>query len=198
MAISVFDNVLTLDKQADLYAFLNAPTWAFGWKSEARTDMFSFWHKHFAGNARPDHLDQGGLEKPYECASELSRSAPLVHEQWLRVSRLVKEKHVLVRCYANGMPYGSDGSVHTDSVTDRSLTLVYYPHPNWHPNWGGETVLFNGNHTDIVASIYAKPNRLVVFPGTIPHAARGVSRACPVMRITLVFKIELVESDVAQ
>jgi SM-20-related protein len=55
----------------------------------------------------------------------------------------------------------------------------------------GETVFFNQEETDIIASIYPKPNRLVMFQGTIPHTARGVSRICPVLRITLMFKTEL-------
>jgi SM-20-related protein len=32
----------------------------------------------------------------------------------------------------------------------------------------------------------------VVFPGLIPHVARGVSRTCPMLRITLMFKTRLV------
>ena len=99
--------------------------------------------------------------------------------------------HTLMRCYANGQPYGSDGSLHTDSASPRSFTSVYYPHGRWSPNWGGETLFFNQEETDIVASIYPKPNRLVIFSGTVPHVARGVSRICPVLRITLMFKTEL-------
>ena len=50
---------------------------------------------------------------------------------------------------------------------------------------------FNQEETDILASIYPKPNRLLIFSGIVPHVARGVSRICPVLRITLMFKTEL-------
>jgi SM-20-related protein len=42
--------------------------------------------------------------------------------------------------------------------------------------------------TDIVSAVYPKPNRFVVFSGNIPHVARGVSRTCPKLRITLMYK----------
>jgi SM-20-related protein len=49
-------------------------------------------------------------------------------------------------------------------------------------------VFFTQDGSDILASIYPKPNRLIVFPGAIPHVARGISRTCPKLRITLMFK----------
>ena len=94
----------------------------------------------------------------------------------------------LIRCYANGTTYGSDGTIHIDSKSDRGFTSVYYSHPAWYPRWAGETVIFNDDKSDIVASVYPKPNRLVVFAGNAPHVARGVSRTCPVLRVTLMFK----------
>jgi SM-20-related protein len=192
LEISIIDNACNADMHAQVFAFLNQPSWAFGWKSHPVNDPFAFWHKHFAGNPRPDHRDQGGLEKQNECAGELAEKAPLLHEHWLQLAKFVKGEHRLVRCYANGMPYGTDGSVHTDSKSESSLTAIYYPHPQWHPDWGGETALFNNARTDLVTSVFPKPNRLLIFPGTIPHGARGVTRVCPVMRITLMYKIELV------
>jgi SM-20-related protein len=68
---------------------------------------------------------------------------------------------------------------------------VYYPHGVWWPNWAGETVVFNADKSDIIAAVYPKPNRMVVFPGCLPHVARGVSRTCPELRIVLVFKTEV-------
>jgi SM-20-related protein len=103
--------------------------------------------------------------------------------------------HRLIRCYANGHTYGSDGTLHTDSTRPGTYTCVYYPHQMWHPNWGGETVLFNQDKTDIVACVYPKPNRMVVFDGTIPHVARGVSRICPVLRVTLMFKTDMRDAE---
>jgi SM-20-related protein len=191
LSVSIIDDVFDADTHAKIFSFLSLPTWGFGWKSDVRNEH-SFWHKHFAGNIRPDHVDSAGAGQQYDCAEELKRRAPLIYDQWLALSAAPGPMHrcALTRCYANGFTYGNDGSVHTDSRTEGSLTAVYYPNPSWDPNWGGETVLFNQAKTDIDTSVDPRPNRLVVFPGIVPHVARGVSRTCPVMRITLVFKME--------
>ena len=53
----------------------------------------------------------------------------------------------------------------------------------------GETVFFNPNRDEILAaSVYPKPNRLAIFPGTIPHVARPMSSRANDLRITLMFK----------
>lgn len=51
-------------------------------------------------------------------------------------------------------------------------------------------MLFNEDSTDILTAVYPKPDRLLVFLGFVNHVARGVSRLCPHMRITLMFKVE--------
>jgi SM-20-related protein len=75
-----------------------------------------------------------------------------------------------------------------DSSVPTHFTLVYYPHLSGHPNYGGETVFFDPSGSDIIAAVYPRPKRLVAFPGTMPHVARGVSRKCPDLRVTLMFK----------
>lgn len=189
-AVLKYDNCLREEDRAKIYEFLQQPTWGFGWKSDPMADRFSFWHKHFAGLATPDHYETRDELKPYDCADELAKSAPLLFGLWQALSATVLKGHRLVRSYANGHTYGSDGSVHTDSVAPNSYTVIYYPHERWSPNWGGETVFFNQEKTDIISSVYPRPNRMVAFPGTIPHVARGVSRICPLMRITLMYKTE--------
>jgi SM-20-related protein len=190
-AISTIDDVLDPALQRKIYDALRNGNWKYGWKSNPKTDQFTFWHRHFAGNVNPDHVKQDGKGVQYECADELKRQSPLIHEAWLYLRDTVLQGHDLVRCYANAFPFGCDGTLHTDSVAQNSFTSVYYPHDEWHPNWGGETVFFNRGETDIIASIYPKPNRLLKFPGTVPHVARGLSRCCPKMRVTLMFKTEL-------
>jgi SM-20-related protein len=186
-----FDEVLTARDQARVHAFLHSPGREFGWKSQSKKDIYSFWHKHFAGFRKSDSYNVAGGEwPPPDCAQELKQRAHLIYEFWLLLQRTLLDGHRLVRCYANGLPFGSEGSIHTDSDSPHSYTCVYYPHGVWHPNWGGETVLFTRDQTDIIASIFPKPNRLLFFRGDTPHAARAVSRSCPELRITLMFKTE--------
>jgi SM-20-related protein len=86
------------------------------------------------------------------------------------------------------MPAGAEGGLHMDSNVDTHLTSIYYPHPRWHPSLGGETLFFNKDGTDVIGAVYPKPNRLAVFPGTIPHVARPMSAKAKDLRITLMFK----------
>ncbi|NML32411.1 2OG-Fe(II) oxygenase [Paraburkholderia antibiotica] len=186
-----FDDVLTAEDQKRIDAFLHLPGWEFGWKSQSRRDIYSFWHKHFAGFRKSGAYNfKAGKWPPPDCSAELRQSAELIHEFWLLLQRTVLEGHTLVRCYANGLPFGSEGTLHTDSDSPNGYTCIYYPHQAWHPDWGGETVFFNAEHTDIVASIFPKPNRLLLFRGDTPHVARPVSRSCPELRVTLMFKTE--------
>lgn len=179
----MYDDLLVPHWHKKIYGFLQQPGWETGWKSNARNPQApTFLHKHFAGSRKSDH--EG--EEQYDCGDELVEPLSLFWA-WLMDNGPMRD-HTLVRCYANGYPYGSDGTLHTDSKDPRSFTAIYYPHDRWSPNWGGETVFFNREETDVVFVAYPRPNRLVVFPGTIPHVARGVSRICPVMRITLMFK----------
>lgn len=178
-----FDGVLSAEQHKAVHEFVSAPGWEYGWKSNPKRDIFSFWHKHYAGSRKHDDSEQ------YDCSEEL-KAAPVLYDFWQRLADGPLRGHTIVRCYANAYPYGADGTLHADSKARNSFTCVYYPHPQWSPNWGGETVFFNKEETDLIFSAYPKPNRLVVFPGTVPHVARGVSRACPVLRMTLMFKTE--------
>jgi len=183
--VVVVDGLLPEADRALIQGFLQSGGWNFGWKSSSKTDIYSFWHKHFAGHRHAKD------ETQYACAGELEKGFPLLSKFWQQLNQAVfAGKHELYRCYSNGQSYGSDGTLHTDSKSERSVTSIYYPHEKWEPNWAGETVIFNAERSDILAAAYPRPNRLLVFPGNAPHVARGVSRTCPVLRIVLVFKSE--------
>jgi len=185
--ITVVDDLLPLEDQQSVHAFLSAGGWSHGWRSHEGGASQAFWHKHFAGSH-----DAAKADASPAIEAELARNAPPIHALWQRLKRTSLEGHVLERCYANGLPYGCDGATHTDSLERGACTAIYYPYDHWDPDWGGETVLFNQDKSDILAAIYPKPNRLLIFPGFVFHVARGVSRICPSMRITLMFKTCLV------
>ena len=185
-----YENITNEAARSRLHEFLLQPGWRHGWKSNRRVDHYSFWNKHFAGSLDSSHEEDEFTGEIVDCSDELAQNYPLIHAFWTYLHKTVLRGHILVRCYANGYPYGTEGTVHTDASASTSYTSIFYPHDRWSPNWGGETVFFNSDRSDLVASIYPKPNRLIVFPGAIPHAARGVSRVCPVLRVTLMFKTE--------
>jgi SM-20-related protein len=187
--VAVIDGLLDQGQRAFVRNALRRP-WAFGWKSSAKTDEYSFWHQHFAGHR------SGAKDKPYECSDELGKNAPALFAFWRWLQRMEFFRgHELLRCYANGACFGGEGTIHTDAKAAGHYTAIYYPAEKWEPNWGGETLLFNEARDDIVAAVYPRPNRLLVFPGNMPHVARGVSRTCPELRVTLMFKTRIGKHD---
>ena len=185
--IRIYDQALSPPEQQALLAFLLLPSWGFGAYSSESPGASRYWYKHFAGYARDSH--ESGEPEMFEAA--LVSAAPLVSKMWHKLNNGVLAGHSLTRCYANAYPYGSEGGVHLDSNMNHHYTTIYYPHTDWHPDYAGETVFFNSDQTDIQASVYPKPNRLIIFKGVIPHSARGVSRVCPTLRVTLMFKTAL-------
>lgn len=176
------DGVLPLDEQKALLAFLQGPGWAYGAFSDPQGGRYLY--KHFAGVV----TDGREAVDPPAFEAALESAAPLVARLWRRLKATHLAGHKLTRCYANGYPAGSEGSLHRDSNIPTHFTAIYYPHLAWKPNYAGETVFFDHAEEEIIASVYPRPNRLAVFPGVIPHVARGASRVCPEMRITLMFK----------
>lgn len=183
--IRVFDNVLSPAAHRELLAYLQGQDWRYGAYSGEGPSAPRYFYKHFAGHFR-DGEEWGGEAIDAELVQ-----FPLIAAAWRDIQTRLLQGHVLKRCYANAYPVGSEGSLHKDSLEPNHFTAIYYPHLTWHADYAGETVFFNEEGGEIVASVYPKPNRLAVFPGTIPHVARGVSRQCPELRITLMFKTTL-------
>ena len=181
MTIQAIDNFLPKPEQETLWAFLRSPGWSFGaFSADAGHRYF---YKHYAGiKQSPKELyDPSAIER------ELAQH-PLIEQVWARLKAGPLRGQRLGRCYANGMPPGAEGGVHLDSDVPDHYTAIYYPHPQWNADWAGETMFFNPARDEILGAVYPKPNRLVIFPGTIPHVARAMSSRVNDLRITLMFK----------
>jgi len=182
--IRVHDGFLEEDQQKAVLAHLLAPGWGYGAYSDPSPGASRYWYKHFAGYLR----DGKEIHTASGIEEELSAASEIVFAVWLKLKSGPLSGHLLTRCYANGYPSGAEGGVHLDSNVPDHFTAIYYPQLSWHPNYAGETAFFNADGSDLIFSAYPKPNRLVIFPGTVPHVARAVSRACPELRVTLMFK----------
>ncbi|MEO7099186.1 MAG: trigger factor [Luteolibacter sp.] len=108
--------------------------------------------------------------------------------------KLAGRKLRVVRQYGNGHTYGLGGQPHLDDDREGTFTLLYYPMPEWKPEWQGETV-FHDETGEIDMSVTPRPNRAVFFDARIPHAGRAPSRSCPALRVTVAFKLEPAEND---
>ena len=180
--IQIYDVLVPAALEAKLSALVKRPIWQYGWRSNSKLDRFCFWHAHFAGG---DENSRTSCEASLDINPEL---AP-IREYWQLLKRTHLAGHEPLRVYANSHTYGVEGYVHVDNNDpDNYFTTVYYAHPTWDRNWAGETVFYRRDRDEIIAAVYPKPGRVITFRGDIPHAARGVSRECAELRVSIVIK----------
>jgi SM-20-related protein len=167
-----------------LVSFFQEPIWFYGWKSNAGNKQApnSHWNVFFAGN-----MSKGPAT---DCEAELMENAFFqpIQALWQLLKAGPLAGHIPVRIYANAHTYGTDGYVHTDSEEPNYYSTIAYLHPQWHPNWAGETVFFTQDQSDITRAVFPRPGRIVSFHGAVPHCARPLSRDCAALRVCLVFK----------
>lgn len=174
--IAVYDDLITSDMLVDIRNYIESKGFQYGWKSNKKVN-FSHWNLGFS--------DTGTSSKNRE--DILYELPTVVRILWEKIQPVVfKNYPTLIRAYCNAHTYGTEGYIHIDSKFSEDNTCVIYLNASWNPNWAGETVLFKGG--EIIKAVIPKPNRVFVFPSNILHAARGVSRYCPVARTVLVFK----------
>jgi SM-20-related protein len=183
--VYLYEDVLQEPLRAEVADFLKSTSWHFGATSDKTEGSYPYWYKHFAGV-----FDQKDLRTEItDCSDQLRREAPIIAAVWHYLKERIFRDHILVRCYANSYPYGSEGVVHRDANDTRHHTAIFYPNSIWDMNWAGETMFFRLQQPpEILTTVWPRPNRLVVFQGIIPHVARGISRSCPLLRTTLMFK----------
>ena len=183
--IYLYEDVLQEPLRSEVAEFLKSTSWQFGGTSDKTGRSYPYWYKHFAGVF--DQKDLGTEIR--DCSDRLEREAPIIATVWDYLKDRIFRDHILVRCYANSYPYGSEGAVHLDADDPRHYTAIFYPNSIWDLNWAGETIFFRLQQPpEILTAVWPRPNRLVLFQGIIPHVARGISRSCPLLRTTLMFK----------
>jgi hypothetical protein len=78
-----------------------------------------------------------------------------------------------------------DNNVHVDGF---GITVLYYANMEWELTWGGHTLFLNEKlDTPEYLSLF-KPNKVVVFDGSIPHLIINPSGFCPVHRYSFVLQ----------
>lgn len=161
----------------------------FGWKANNST-TYDNGHWNLKIASQPNKYSRVDVSK-----TENFEKNEVFAAMWEDIQKEIGRRK-LVRCYANGYTYGTDGFAHRDDFTlykacpeylKTSETLILYLNEKWHYDWAGETVFYSSDG-EINYSLLPAFNRLVSFDSTILHAARPVSRACPVLRKVLVFK----------
>lgn len=113
------------------------------------------------------------------------------------------DKNFIVnRVYLNGQFYGMPGSPHTDSDLENHYTLLIYVNRNWDITWGGQTIFYDktwdNNCEEVIISnkykvYYPRRGLSLFFPAKILHYAESPTKDCNELRITLAFKLEVLE-----
>ena len=159
--------------------------WKFGWP-QGLSDPFSHWNIDFLGAPLQS---QANVEEQLFAKPDLAPIAAV----WQALKNGPMRGHYLLRCYANAHTYGVEGYPHTDIVDASQVdnyTAVVYLNPVWKKEWAGELVMFNPAG-DTLCGILPRAGRAALIPGDIVHAARGVSRQCPAVRVCVAFKSRL-------
>jgi hypothetical protein len=177
--ITVKDKILPeRELQAALY-FINKANWTYGWPSN-KDYGYGHWNVDFTKTTKNNPTDVSVALPPV--------LAPI----WQKVNEeFFNGQAKLTRCYANRHTFGTEGYIHTDTERDEDQTCVVYMDPEWDVAWGGETSFYSKDMKEIVKSVIPEFGRTAVFAGTIPHCAKPVSRVCPQVRTTLMFKVTI-------
>lgn len=152
----------------------------YGWKSNRGLNHgFSHWNHSYVKAAAYNTIDiSDRLPEALKVAWEFIKKQYMGEE--------LPGATKLLRCYINGHTYGVEGYPHTDSQRHTDHTMVIYMTPNWRRFWGGETLIYSQNK--ILHAELPMFNNGLIFPSHETHCARQVTRACPELRITLMFK----------
>lgn len=177
--ISIKDGVIPHNELQAAAYFLSKANWSYGWPSN--TDMpYGHWNADFT---------KTGKNNPTDVSVSLP---PVLSQLWRKVNdSFFNGQAKLTRCYANKHTFGTEGYIHTDTERAEDQTCVVYMDEKWDANWGGETSFYSKDLKEIVKSVMPQFGRTAVFQGNIPHCAKPVSRVCPQVRTTLMFKVTI-------
>jgi SM-20-related protein len=170
----IIDDVFDAPTWSEVLRYVSAQPMKYGAKSNSATDPHGHW------SWKPVYDEQQNLANIALMLPSELRSI------WARVEPKVPGPSVVIRSYANGYTYGTDGYTHQDSTRGDEHTIILFMCERWEPDWAGETVFFSNG--DIAQAVLPKPNRAVIAPSNMLHAARAVSRKCTEIRRTLMFK----------
>ena len=179
-AVQVFDNVLPAGLYRDLINATRRVGWQFGWNT-CENPNHRYWHHE---------IGLGGKNNVNDITANVRRhpiGAFAGYVDWIR-SELLPPETSLLRLYMNAHTYGTDGFPHVDTDRPGELTAVLYLAPEWKPEWGGETVIFD-EQGDISAAVLPRSNRLLTFPSHRLHSPRPLSKIFDSLRVVLVAKL---------
>ena len=161
----IIDNLFSSSYQAKLYGYVTKLN-NYGIGFEDTDQLERLQHKYYVADFNVDHLSNTKL------FDEIDKT---------RLKDLIKDKQLYRATINTSVPTQTN----YPHCHHGEWSLIYYLNADWRPEWGGETLFYNDNMTEIeYASIY-KPNRAIFFDGDIPHSLRTQSITAPHYRFSL-------------
>lgn len=122
-----------------------------------------------------------------------------IKQLWVEVQKHLPVNIRLHRGYVNAHTYGVEDAIHIDDLDiKKGLTVIVYLCSDWYPEWFGQTMFFSSldkHHNEITQSVLPRFNRVLVFDKTIPHCVSPLSRKFAGIRLTCMFKVELLDES---
>lgn len=179
--INTIDNILPLELANTIYDHCSKLQWSYNWPSNKDLSPYYHWNSRLSNGLLYNTLDiSNTVEEP-------------VISAWNYLQEKYLPNHKLIRCYANSYTYGTEGYPHKDSIRSDDITTILYIAKNWLREWGGETVVYDGNN--IISSSLPAFNKGLMLNSNIWHCARGVTRVYTGLRTVLVFKSTIINID---
>ena len=175
MTIDVYDNVLPeIDSQLiDSIMSDKEFMWHYQHKSNKKEEIYH-WHR-LAGRTKVE-IENNGFEWLISLWDHLMNKYDLERKYGVCTYR---------RIYFNAHTYGIEPRPHRD---DGDFTMMYYPLMSWRKDWGGGTIIWNEDTSEVEKHVAYTGNRLVVFPANRLHQAQPIHIDCYKLRSVIVFK----------
>lgn len=118
---------------------------------------------------------------------------PLIYDLKVKIDQnhIDTQKIRIYRWFINIHPTGYDGTMHEDNY-DNLPTFLYCLAPHWDPEWGGEFIIYDENKEATNVCSF-KPDRLIIFNGSLKHRGVAPTRLSSLLRVTIAFQTELLE-----
>jgi hypothetical protein len=117
-----------------------------------------------------------------------------------KIQKIVDVKAELHDVYFNGTTTSMASAAHIDAREHNVYVMLVYLNPEWHIQWGGQTVFLN-TYFDVDANEMRGDNRTksyfprfnfgLCFPGNIVHLAEAPTRDYYGLRLTLAYRFKI-------
>ena len=175
MTIDVYDNVLPeIDAQLiDKIMSDREFYWQYYHRSNSKVEIYHWFR--MAGRTKVE-IENNGFEWLLPFWDHLMNKYDLEEKYGVEQFR---------RIYFNAHTYGVEPRPPRD---DGDFTMMYYPLLSWRKDWGGGTIIWNEDTSEVEKHVAYTGNRLVVFPARRLHQAQPIHIDCYKLRSVIVFK----------